>query len=115
MTTLQTILFGDFTPPPQISSRVHRIGFAGKFGYVPPKPRAKVDRSDPNPSEVRVLKAVKAAGVPVTSGDIALKVKMTQNHCGIVLGRLFNQGLVKRTKHTKPGTRFYRYTIAEAV
>lgn len=115
MSELQTILYGDFTPPPELGSRVHRIGLAGIRRYEPPKPRAKVDRTDSKRSEERVLKAVKAAGVPVTSVEVAAKVRMTRNHCGIVLGKLFEQGLLKRTKHIKPGTRFFKYTAVEVV
>lgn len=112
--TLQEILFGSFTPP-DAPSRTHRIGFASAHRYVPPKPKVSnlQPRDKTNPGQARVLKAVRAAGVPVTSVDVSLKTKMTRNHCGILLGQLYNKGLLKRARFSKGSTRFYKYTIAD--
>ena len=113
--TLQEILFGSFTPP-DVPSRTHRIGFASAHRYVPPKPKVCniPARDKTNPGQTRVLKAVKAAGVPVTSVEVSIKTKMTRNHCGILLGQLYNEGLLQRVKFTKGSTRFYKYTAKES-
>ena len=112
---LQEILFGTFIPP-EAPSRTHRIGFASNYRYTPPKPKVcnRPVRDKSNTSQQIILKAVKQAGVPVTSVDVSLITKMTRNHCGIILGQLFNLGLVKRVKCTAGSTRFYKYTVKES-
>ena len=112
---LQEILFGTFVPP-EAPSRTHRIGFASNHRYVPPKPKVSnlQARDKTNPGQARVLKAVQQATKPVTSVDVSEVTKMTRNHCGILLGQLFKEGLVQRVKCTKGSTRFYRYTAKES-
>ena len=112
---LQEILFGTFVPP-EAPSRTHRIGFASNHRYVPPKPKVCniPQRDKTNPGQARVLKAVQQATKPVTSVDVSEVTKMTRNHCGILLGQLFKEGLVKRVKCTKGSTRFYKYTAKES-
>ena len=113
--TLQEILFGSFTPP-DAPSRTHRIGFASAHRYIPPKPKVCniPQRDRTNPGQARVLKAVQQAKEPVTSVDVSLITKMTRNHCGIMLGQLFDAGLVNRVKCCQASTRFYKYTAKGA-
>ena len=111
---LQEILFGTFVPP-EIPGRTHRIGFTSIYRYTPPKPRVhnRPVRDKSKTSEEIILKAVKDAGVPVTSVDISIAIKMTRNHCGIILGQLFKEGLVNRVRCTKGSVRFYKYTAKD--
>lgn len=110
---LQEMFYGTFVPPEVSQTRSHRIGFASKFRYVEPKVKEPKPKSESNPSEQVVYKAVCRAKKPMTSDDVAKKVGMTRNHCGMILHSLFQKGLVSRSKEKVGRTRLYIYTLKE--
>lgn len=112
---LMDLFYPVFTPPPEIGSTVHRIGFSSERRYVEPKvhPRKAKNPDLPNASEEKALKILKRKGVPMTSHELAPLIKMTQNHAGILLTSLFKKGKLTRQKFHKPGTRYYRYSVKE--
>ena len=112
---LMELFYPPFTPPPEISHRVHRSLFAGEPRFIEPKHKSK-PRKDPNEltaSEALALKIMRQQEAPITTGDFGLLINMTQNHAGILLTTLYRKGYLNRTKHRKPGTSFYKYIVKE--
>ena len=113
---LQVMFYGQFVKPPVVETRVHRIGFASHKPYIPPviKARPQKSKDEMNLSEKRMFSFLKKQAEPISSFDIAPKLGMTRNHCGILLTSLFRRGLLVRTKATKSNTRFYMYKVKDA-
>lgn len=112
---LMDLFYPAFVPPTSVSTVVHKIGFSSERRYVEPKPHPKrvKDPDAPNASEDKALKILKRKAVPMTSSELAPLMKMTHNHAGILLTSLFKKGKLSRVKFQKPGTRYYRYTVAD--
>ena len=113
--TLQEMLYGTFTPPPEIGHRVHRSLFAGEPRFIEPKRKDKPAR-DPNAmtaSEELALKIMRRQKAPITTVEFGPLLKMSKNHAGILLTSLYRKGYLSRTQHRKPGTRYYKYSVKE--
>lgn len=112
--TLQEIFYGSFVPPPEVPSRIHKIGISGGHRYVEPPPRpSSKDKSGLNATERVIMFAVKNSSEPISSVDVASKTRMNANHCSIVLRGLFDKKIVDRVKVCRNGTRFFLYTAKE--
>lgn len=108
---LQEILFGAFIPPQEFDTRTHKFGFVGEPRYVDKKPGSTRDKTGLNNSERKVFAAAARCAKPVSAAHVAKKVKMTRNHCGMVLGQLFKMGLLTRYKVRENGTGLYMYSV----
>lgn len=111
-------MFGYNTPIPKAPvTRSFRIGVYSS-GYkrtdkdeemaAQKKPRPVKDPNELRKSDKRVLQIVRCNN-GVTGTDVAKKTKWTQNHCSIILTKLFQRGLIRRVKRTAPNIRFYEY------
>lgn len=114
---LQKIFYGEFIPPQEINVRKHRIGLAGGHRYIPPvKPlivRQREKNGGLNLSEKKMLDFVKRIGRETNAVEAMEKLKMTRNHCGILLTKLFELGHLKRHRVKYKGTRMYMYSLKE--
>lgn len=116
MLTLQEILYGTWVPPESTKVRSHRIGMSGGHRYIAPKPRNSTrDESGLNKSERAVLKALQKCKGYASAADVAVKAKMTRNHCQIILSSLHKAGKALRYKVSGNGTRYFMYCIKEAI
>lgn len=107
--SLQSILFGAYTPPAIPASIVHRLGFDELPKYTPPKKPRKKESLDLNPSEKAVLGALVEFNEPTTSMDVATSVNMTRSHSTVVLGALFRKGYISKAPAKRPGGRLFVY------
>ena len=113
---LQNILFGTWTPP-DVASRVHRVGFSNGNPYVPPKKREYVtskDEKDPNKltgSKLLIYKFLKKQTKPVPASLLEKKLNYTRNHCSIIMADLYKMGMLERKKIQANGTRYYVYEV----
>ena len=111
---LQEILFGTFTPPADAKSRVHKIGLSGGRPYIPPPPKPSgLDKDGLNATEKVVFKALQKKHKTLSSAELSGIVRMTRNHCSIILHSLFQKGLVTRYKVCQNSTRFFMYELKE--
>lgn len=114
---LQKIFYGDFVPPKEVDVRKHRIGLSGGHRYIPPaKPMIVTQRERNgglNLSEKKMLDYVTKVGKETNAVEAMAKLKMTRNHCGILLTKLFELGYLKRHKIKYKGTRMYMYSLKE--
>lgn len=112
---LMNMFYPPFVAPKVIRSIIHRAGFSGHSPYVPPlkNEREKADPNAPTKTELKALSVMRKKSKPMTSVSLAPLMGMTRNHCGILLGALFKKGLVTRVKQTKPGTRYYVYSVKD--
>ena len=113
---LMEMFYPRFQPPKETGHRVHRSAFAGLPRFIEPKKphgRPKRDENALCPSEERAYNILWRKGKAMTSNELAPLMKMTTNHCGILLTSLYKKGKLSRVKYSKPGTRFYRYTVKE--
>ena len=115
---LQSILFGTFVPPKEVAVRPHRIGLTSVLHrYKEPKKAVRSlqgKKTDGlNLSEKLVLATLKKQKAHASSCDIAPLVKMTRNHCGILLAALFKHDLVTRYKIKHGKTRMYVYAAKD--
>ena len=109
---LQDLLFGAWTPPQDVPSRIHRIGFStNSHRYKAPPIKIKREKQAPE-SESRLLKLVKHLNKPMTPFEIAMKTPWTRNHCGMLLCKLWKEGKIKRHKVVKGNTRTFLYSYA---
>lgn len=108
---LQEILFGAFIPPQVFDTRKHQFGFVGEPRYVDKKPSSTRDKTGLNNSERKVFAVTAHCAKAVSAAHVAKKVKMTRNHCGMVLGQLFKMGLLTRYKVRENGTNLYMYSV----
>lgn len=113
--TLQDILFGSFTPPPQVGGFVHRIGFASEHRYTPPPHRKPRKTGGFTSTQERALAILKQNGKPMASCDLAPLIGMDRNRCSILLAKLFKKGVLTRHETKKPGTRYFNYRFKEDV
>ena len=108
---LQLMFYGTFVEPPIAKTHKYRIGFCSAPKYVPPVAIVKPPK-DPNKltlSEESILKILQRSGKDTTPMEIAAKVKMTKNHCGMVMASLFKRGLLTRFKVSEGNVRYYKY------
>lgn len=114
---LQKIFYGEFIPPTECNVRKHRIGLAGGHRYAPPPKPIVVTQRERNGglnlSEKKMLDFVAKAGKETNAVEAMAKLKMTRNHCGILLSKLFELGHLKRYKVKYKGTRMYMYSLKE--
>lgn len=112
--TLQELFYGTFIPPEGAAIRSHRIGLSGGRHYMPPPPKnAHLDKNGLNATERVVLKELSKKGKTTSSAELSKTLKMTRNHCSIILGELFKKGFVTRYKVQANGTRFFMYRSKE--
>lgn len=112
---LMEMFYPRFQPPKSMGTIKHKIGFSGQPRYTAPSRPPKEER-DPDrltPSEDKAFNILWRKDKPMTSRELAPFMKMTDNHCGILLTSLYKKGKLNRVKYTKPGTRFFRYTVKE--
>jgi hypothetical protein len=111
-------MFGYNTPIPDAPvTRNHRIGVYSS-GYArndkdderlqQQKVRPVKDPNALRESEKRVLMIVKCNN-GITGMDVSKKTDWTANHCSLILTALFRKGLIRRTKISNAGTRWYVY------
>lgn len=111
---LQEILFGTFEPPENAKSRIHKIGLSGGRPYIPPVPRpSSLDKDGLGATEKVVLKALQKKHKTLSSAELSKIVRMTRNHCSIILNSLFQKGLVTRYKVSQNSTRFFMYELKD--
>jgi DNA-binding MarR family transcriptional regulator len=111
--SLQTILFGTWTPPKVTNTTTHRIGMCGGNRYEPSKSRVYKTIDGLNSSEFQILEVMKKYIKHVSATEIAKMVEMTNSHCGITLCSLFKKGYLKRYKGRANGTNKYFYCLKE--
>lgn len=108
---LQTILFGTWMPPENVSTRAHRIGLWGQSRYASKQPRPR-PKSDPNAltkSESKVVNFVEKWGKPISAGEVSEKLGIFPSHAGVLLGSAFKKEKLNRTLVRERGTRLYIY------
>lgn len=100
---------------PEGKGRVHRSAFAGEPRFIETKKHER-KRKDPDAmtaTEEKAYNILWRKQKPMTSVELAPLMKMTKNHCGILLTSLYRKGKLNRVQYKKPGTRYYRYTVKE--
>lgn len=108
---LQEVLFGKWTPPAVSNTRVHKIGFHAIPRYVAPPPRVQKEKGQPE-SEKMLIAIMKKLTKPMTPMEICKKTPWTCNHCGMLLCKLFKDGLLKRQKVIVKQSRTFLYSWA---
>ena len=112
--TLQEILFGKFVPPVPVNVRRNLFGLSGGRRYIPP---AKPRRSELPPAErltesgKKILTLLRQQTRPVSAADMEKKTPWTKNHCNMIMGSLFRDGLLERKKVRENGTYCFYYTV----
>lgn len=112
---LMDLFYPPFVPPKSTGKITHKIGFYGQPRYKAPAKPPKEER-DPDrltSTEEKAYNILWRKAKPMTSVELAPFMKMTQNHCGILLTSLYRKGKLNRVLYKKPGTRFYRYTVKD--
>lgn len=108
---LQELLFGKWTPPQVSNTRVHKIGFHSIPRYVAPPQRVQKPKGPPE-SELMLISIMKKLTKPMTPMEICVKTPWTRNHCGMLLCKLFKEGLLKRQKVIVQNSRTFIYSWA---
>lgn len=113
--TLATILFGAFETPQNVVRTVrHNFGLAGSPRYVPP---ARPRRSELSPidrltdSGKKILTILRQQQRPISAADMEKKTPWTRNHCNMIMGSLFRDGLLTRKKVRENGTYCFYYSV----
>lgn len=89
---LQTILFGDFVPPPVVSTRVISIsGFGDCKRYKPPKGSDKVKPAKPAYAAVHKALSKKPRA---TTAELAKMIRKSDSYTHRILGELKDMGKV---------------------
>jgi predicted transcriptional regulator len=110
---LQTILFGDFVPPMEVSSRKHFIGFEGGKKYVPNPDQRRKQISGMSAGLWKCYDCLRKQKKHVSAVEMGKKMKVTTNHAGLLLSQLHKLGKAVRYKVSANGTRYYMYLAKE--
>lgn len=112
---LISILFGEFEPPQNIVRTIrHNFGLTGGNRYIPP---ARPKRSEMSPidrltdSGKKILTILRQQQRPISAADMEKKTPWTRNHCNMIMGSLFRDGLLTRKKVRENGTYCFYYSV----
>lgn len=114
---LTELLFGKFEPPVSHLSVRHRIGFSECARYVPTLPQGRPSKKDLPiesrlpPSAKRIMEIMKQQVKPISAIGMEKKTPWTRNHCNMIMGTLFKEGLLTRFKVKGNGTSHFMYSV----
>jgi len=103
------LFYGKFVPPKSTRTITHKIGFHSIPRYVAPPPRVHKPKCPPE-SEIMLINIMKKLTKPMTPMEICQKTPWTRNHCGMLLCKLFKDGLLKRQKIIVKQSRTFLYS-----
>ena len=113
MMTLQQILYGDWTPPPETQVRQHRIGLYSGKRYISPAPKNHKNELGLNKTEQLIFDALTNLDKPMSALMMSEVMDLTRNTCNIIMASLFKKGFATRYKMSQNGTRFYVYKATD--